>query len=246
MFVNFGHLFENQLQFYGHTNYASRKVTGGFYFRNPHTRSGVFRGPEVDGLQTLLVGDGVWAETGVIGAGGCSAIPIINHVPDAAALAQVESDPNCFTLYSRFPGGFTPQFGGNLIDYSWVSGLRGFMNNGLTWDASVNIGTSEVDQFIFDTINASLGYDTPTSFEPGSYRQDDVNLNFDVSYNLVEQDHRRVKGRLRPMLGFKTFYNARRVIIGIELAQKIHKRQFAIPITLQSNPAVTWRHVMAA
>ena len=43
------------------------------------------------------------------------------------------------------------------------------------------------------------------------------------------------------MLGFKTFYNARRVIIGIERAQKIHKRQFAIPITLQSNPAVTWR-----
>ena len=25
--------------------------------------------------------------------------------------------------------------------------------------------------------------------------------------NVVEQDHRRVKGRLRPMLGFKTFYN---------------------------------------
>ena len=45
--------------------------------------------------------------------------------------------------------------------------------------------------------------------------------------NVVEQDHRRVKGRLRPMLGFKTFYNARRVIIGIELAQKLHKRQFA-------------------
>ena len=64
--------------------------------------------------------------------------------------------------------------------------------------------------------------------------------------NVVEQDHRRVKGRLRPMLGFKTFYNARRVIIGIELAQKIHKRQFAIPIPWQSNPAVIWRHVMAA
>ena len=64
--------------------------------------------------------------------------------------------------------------------------------------------------------------------------------------NVVEQDHRRVKGRLRPMLGFKTLYNARRVIIGIELAQKIHKRQFAIPIPWQSNPAVIWRHVMAA
>ena len=64
--------------------------------------------------------------------------------------------------------------------------------------------------------------------------------------NVVEQDHRRVKRRLRPMLEFKTFYNARRVIIGIELAQKIHKHQFAIPIAWQSNPAVIWRHVMAA
>ena len=63
---------------------------------------------------------------------------------------------------------------------------------------------------------------------------------------VVEQDHRRVKGRLQPMLGFKTFYNARRVIIGIELAQKIHKRQCAIPIPWRSNPAVIWRHVMAA
>ena len=35
--------------------------------------------------------------------------------------------------------------------------------------------------------------------------------------NVREQDHRRVKGRLRPMLGFKTFCNTRRVIIGIEL-----------------------------
>ena len=62
----------------------------------------------------------------------------------------------------------------------------------------------------------------------------------------MEPDHRRVKGRLQQMLGFKTFYNARRVIAGIELAQKIHKRQFAIPTRWQSNPAVIGRHVMAA
>ncbi|MCY4077652.1 MAG: TonB-dependent receptor [Acidobacteria bacterium] len=183
LFGNFGHLFNNGLQFYGHTNYAQRKVTGGFYFRNPHTRGGVFRGPTLeDGRGSLLVGDRVWADTGVEGAGGCPTIPIVDNVPDAAALAAVEADPNCFTLYSRFPGGFTPQFGGDLIDYSLVTGLRGFASNGFTWDASVNIGTSEVDQFIYDTVNASLGYDTPTSFNPGSYRQDDVNLNFDVSY----------------------------------------------------------------
>ena len=231
LFGNFGHLFANDVQVYGHTNYASRTVTGGFYFRNPHTRGGVFRGsrlhphsrlnvynadggvtnfpdpketdltesdhrdaivydangqivslPGQAGIPSLLVGDRVWADPEVQGTGNCRTIPISDNTPDAAALAAVEADPNCFTLHSRFPGGFTPQFGGDLIDYSVVAGLRQLSTTGLNWDASVNIGTSAVDQFIFDTVNASLGYDTPTSFEPGSYRQHDVNVNVDVSY----------------------------------------------------------------
>jgi hypothetical protein len=44
--------------------------------------------------------------------------------------------------------------------------------------------------------------------------------------NLVEQDHRRVKQRIRPMLGFKRFDNAVATISGIEPAEKIKKGQF--------------------
>jgi transposase-like protein len=44
--------------------------------------------------------------------------------------------------------------------------------------------------------------------------------------NLVEQDHRRVKQRIYPMLGFKNFANASVTISGIELVQKIRKGQF--------------------
>ena len=44
--------------------------------------------------------------------------------------------------------------------------------------------------------------------------------------NLIEQDHRRVKQRIRPMLGFKRFENAAVTISGIELAEKIKKGQF--------------------
>ena len=44
--------------------------------------------------------------------------------------------------------------------------------------------------------------------------------------NLVEQDHRRVKQRIRPMLGFKRFENAAVTISGIELAEQIKKGQF--------------------
>jgi len=41
--------------------------------------------------------------------------------------------------------------------------------------------------------------------------------------NLIEQDHRRVKQRIRPMLGFKRFDHAVVTISGIELAEKIKK-----------------------
>ena len=44
--------------------------------------------------------------------------------------------------------------------------------------------------------------------------------------NEVEQDHRRVKHRLAPMLGLKSFRTAVVVISGIELAEKIKKQQF--------------------
>src|SRR6202140_5444290 len=46
--------------------------------------------------------------------------------------------------------------------------------------------------------------------------------------NLIEQDHRQVKQRLRPMLGLKSFPTAAVVISGIELAEKIKKGQYKI------------------
>jgi len=44
--------------------------------------------------------------------------------------------------------------------------------------------------------------------------------------NLVEQDHRGVKSRIGPMLGFKRFKNAATTIAGIELLRRIRKGQF--------------------
>jgi transposase-like protein len=46
--------------------------------------------------------------------------------------------------------------------------------------------------------------------------------------NLIEQDHRRIKQRLRPMLGLESFSTAAVVISGIALAEKIRKGQFQI------------------
>ncbi|WP_207100973.1 IS6 family transposase [Paracoccus shandongensis] len=44
--------------------------------------------------------------------------------------------------------------------------------------------------------------------------------------NLVEQDHRFIKRRVRPMLGFKSFTSAASTIGGIEIVNMIRKSQF--------------------
>jgi len=46
--------------------------------------------------------------------------------------------------------------------------------------------------------------------------------------NVIEQDHRAIKRVTRPMLNFKSFRSAARVLAGIELMHMIHKGQFAI------------------
>jgi iron complex outermembrane receptor protein len=182
VWANYGYLLDSGQQFYGHANYVSKTVTGGFYFRNPNTRSAVFSG---DGGQTLLIGDLLDAQDGVLdGSAGCPTVTITDNVPDPTALAAVTADPNCFSFQELFPGGFTPNFGGDVKDTSVVAGLRGQMDNGLAWDASLSAGSNEVDFFIFNTVNASLGPDTPTAFDPGLYAQDELNFNFDVSYAI--------------------------------------------------------------
>ncbi len=66
--------------------------------------------------------------------------------------------------------------------------------------------------------------------------------------NMIEQDHRNVKGRLAPMLGLKRFQTAKLLIAGIELMHRIRKGQFVLPKLRtkgQVAPAV-WEVVLAA
>jgi transposase-like protein len=66
--------------------------------------------------------------------------------------------------------------------------------------------------------------------------------------NVVEQDHRRIKQRIRPMLGFKRFGTAAVTISGIELAEKIRKHQFKTG-NLPGRPATApdiWAAILAA
>jgi transposase-like protein len=66
--------------------------------------------------------------------------------------------------------------------------------------------------------------------------------------NLIEQDHRSIKLRLGPMLGFKHFWRATTTIAGIELMHRIRKGQFKLgKLRVKSKTAPEiWNAVLAA
>lgn len=66
--------------------------------------------------------------------------------------------------------------------------------------------------------------------------------------NQAEQDHRSVKSRIKPMLGFKLFDQAAVTIAGVELPHRIRKGQFnlgRLRLRGQTAPAI-WKSVLSA
>lgn len=162
-------------EFYAFGNYAQKDVDGGFYFRNPDTRSGVFA---ADGIR--LIGD-----TNDNGIDDCAQYRVpAGGSYDQSYVDALIADNNCFSFLEVFPGGFTPRFGGEAVDFSTTFGLKGEFDNGILWDVSAAVGISDVDFVIRNTVNASLGPASPTIFDPGDYTQLDKNFNADFSYPL--------------------------------------------------------------
>lgn len=179
IFGNFGLEITDNSEAYAFGNWSEREVVGGFYYRNPHTRNGVFRGPVVDGVPTVKVAD----LTGDM-SGDCPVVPIVNDVPDASVLSSLRSNPNCYSLIEKFPGGFTPNFGGQIADLSIAGGVRGYLENGWYYDASASVGRSYALFYIYNTINPqllTLRNDIPTHYESGAYTETDRVFNFGMS-----------------------------------------------------------------
>jgi transposase-like protein len=58
--------------------------------------------------------------------------------------------------------------------------------------------------------------------------------------NMIEQDHRGVKSRIKPVLGFKVFDRAAVTIAGVELLRRIRKGQFNLSRLRMAGPAA-WK-----
>jgi len=87
-----------------------------------------------------------------------------------------------FSFLSVFPGGFSPIFGSDVEDASLISGLKGDLASGLHYDFSGSFGQSDVEFNLRNTINPSLGPQSPTTFDAGALKQRETNANADFVY----------------------------------------------------------------
>jgi len=179
LFVNSGIQLTDSQELYAFANYAERKVLGGFFYRNPNNRGGVFTG--TGGIRAIM-------DTNLVG----KTLQISNCPVTAAGSGSVYNGflpsslpANCQVANAIYPGGYTPAFGGQVQDSGVVVGLRGDVPSGLLYDLSYSLGSNESLFQISNTWNPSLGITSPTAFNLGKYIQTEHNINFDFSYPIA-------------------------------------------------------------
>lgn len=92
-----------------------------------------------------------------------------------------EPDGSIYNPLELYPGGFSPRFFGEVFDYSAVGGIRGLLDNGLSYDFSARYGQDKVEYTLKNTINPSLGPDSPRAFKPGDLINEEMQLQADFA-----------------------------------------------------------------
>ena len=91
--------------------------------------------------------------------------------PGDAALAPLRTETGeIYNPRSLYPSAYTPRLAGEVTDLGATAGLRGEFDNGMSYDFSGRWGESTIEYTIFNTLNGSLGPETPTSFSHGRRR----------------------------------------------------------------------------
>lgn len=95
-----------------------------------------------------------------------------NHSGQTALLAQV------------YPDGFVPQINQYSKDRSLVAGVKGSTDSGWTWDISANHGENTLDFHTRNSINYSLGVNSPREFYDGTLKYQQDIFNADLTKSL--------------------------------------------------------------
>jgi len=82
---------------------------------------------------------------------------------------------------SIFPDGYIPLLEATSVDFSLAAGVRGTLASEWNWDASAVYGVNDFDHDISNSLNVSLGDQSPTRFDVAEYQLSQLALRFDMS-----------------------------------------------------------------
>ena len=93
---------------------------------------------------------------------------------------------NSRNVQSIYPDGFLPLITSEVDDFSFAAGIRGHVSD-WDFDLSAVYGQDKFNYGVINSLNTSLGPDSPTEFDAGALKSDQLTFNLDVS-RLVDVD----------------------------------------------------------
>ncbi len=97
------------------------------------------------------------------------------------------ADGTAFKFNQLYPAGFKPLFTGRVTDWSATGGYKGKLDlggNEFTFDVSGRYGWNKIVYTMVNSLNPSLGPDSPTTFTPNQYVNKEVAGNADFTYSV--------------------------------------------------------------
>lgn len=167
LFVNGGIPMADDSEVYFFGNYGDTKTEIDFNYRQPVTVTGPNR----------------YGTTGTASYGYASGVYETLYL-DRLANGNYNANGRTFNFTSVFPSGFTPRFKGHILDMSGVAGYKGKTGFDLSYDLSASYGLSRIDYNMSNTVNPSLGPNSPTAFYLGRLEQRELNFNADFTYPI--------------------------------------------------------------
>lgn len=171
LFVNAGFDLTDSTRLYTFGSFADDTGVADFNYRPSLTVTG----PNADGNIVTFARNGAYN----VKANGRHSIYQTAGTDGVSTWSAIDPD---FDLLNIYPGGFTPRFGSDTRDYSFVAGIKGRASQNLDWDFSASTGSNRIDYWLKESINLSLGSLSPTEFDNGGREQREQNVNLDFVY----------------------------------------------------------------
>jgi iron complex outermembrane receptor protein len=174
--VNAGYDVTDNSTLYIFGNLARSRADESFNYRSPI------------GAPGLVVNNGSGTPaTGSPGANGSFNPIFLTPCPTGNATCPAGGfvrDTNTFSFTSIYPAGFTPRFVGVTKQAYGTAGYKGKTDGGFTWDVSGSLSKNSLTLSMYQSLNASFGPTSQTSFKFGTISQKELDLNADFTYPL--------------------------------------------------------------